>query len=178
MADINVERKTPGVWPWVIGLIVLALLIWALFALLDGGEEELAVVDPVATEVQPVEPVEAPDATVGGALVPVSVIVLSPAEWTDRTVSGEARVAEVPTDRGFWIEEGGERVFVILNDAPTERPANINPGQTVRLTGAVVHDDLADVPGEIDPDTRSIVESLPVFLAIDESGIEVLQPGA
>lgn len=28
MADINVERKGPNIWPWIIGLIVLALLIW------------------------------------------------------------------------------------------------------------------------------------------------------
>jgi hypothetical protein len=30
VADINVERKGPSIWPWIIGLIVLALLIWAL----------------------------------------------------------------------------------------------------------------------------------------------------
>ena len=30
MADINVERRTPTVWPWVIGLLLLALIVWAL----------------------------------------------------------------------------------------------------------------------------------------------------
>jgi hypothetical protein len=32
MAEINLERKRgPSAWVWVIGLIVLAILIWALF---------------------------------------------------------------------------------------------------------------------------------------------------
>jgi len=176
MAEINVERKSPGIWPWVIGLAVLALLIWALFALLDGDDEEVAVVDPVATPVE-TAPLEMPDATMAAAGIPVSEIVQSPAEWTGRSVAGEARVAEVPTDRGFWIEDGGERLFVLLNDAPAERPVDIAPGQTVRLSGAVVHGDLAAVPGEIDADTRAIVQGLPVFLGIDESGVEILPPG-
>lgn len=41
MAEINVERKRPSVWPWIIGLLVLALLIWALVGLF-GSEEEVA----------------------------------------------------------------------------------------------------------------------------------------
>lgn len=33
MADIKVERKRgPGIWPWIIGLIILLLLLWWLFA--------------------------------------------------------------------------------------------------------------------------------------------------
>jgi hypothetical protein len=29
MADINVERKRPSLWPWIIGLILLVALIYA-----------------------------------------------------------------------------------------------------------------------------------------------------
>ena len=47
MADINVERKGPSVWPWVIGLLVLALLIWALVEMFDGGAEPM-LTDPLA----------------------------------------------------------------------------------------------------------------------------------
>jgi hypothetical protein len=33
VADINVERKQgPGIWPWIIGVIILALILWWLFA--------------------------------------------------------------------------------------------------------------------------------------------------
>lgn len=41
MADINIERKRSSVWPWVIGLIVLAALIWALTQLFDRDEPQL-----------------------------------------------------------------------------------------------------------------------------------------
>lgn len=41
MADINVERKKPGIWPWIIGLIVVALLVWALTRFFDDGPPEV-----------------------------------------------------------------------------------------------------------------------------------------
>lgn len=42
MADINVERKRTSVWPWIIGLIAVALLIWVLAGLF-GDDQEAAV---------------------------------------------------------------------------------------------------------------------------------------
>ena len=54
MADINVERKGASIWPWILGLLVAALLIWALAGLFgDDGEVETA--DP-AVEVGVVRP--------------------------------------------------------------------------------------------------------------------------
>lgn len=47
MADIKIERKGPNVWPWIIGLVVLALLVWALMELLGSDEPEV-VGEPVA----------------------------------------------------------------------------------------------------------------------------------
>ena len=49
MADINVERKGPSIWPWIIGLIVLALLIWALMELFGRNEPGVVEGEPVAT---------------------------------------------------------------------------------------------------------------------------------
>lgn len=49
MADINVERKGPSIWPWVIGLIVLALLIWALMELFGRSDPGVVEGEPVAT---------------------------------------------------------------------------------------------------------------------------------
>ncbi|MQA89058.1 MAG: hypothetical protein GEU90_02305 [Gemmatimonas sp.] len=45
MAEIDVERVRPGVWPWVIGLLVLALLIWVVVEMF-GGETEPMATDP------------------------------------------------------------------------------------------------------------------------------------
>lgn len=51
MADINVERRGPSIWPWILGLIVLALLIWLLTELFGDDADTAAVVtEPVATE--------------------------------------------------------------------------------------------------------------------------------
>jgi hypothetical protein len=54
MADINVQRKGPAIWPWILGLILLALIIW-LLASQWGRDDRAAVVDdrPVAEEPAP-----------------------------------------------------------------------------------------------------------------------------
>ena len=49
MADINVERKGPSIWPWIIGLIVLALLVWALMELFGRNDPGVVEGEPVAT---------------------------------------------------------------------------------------------------------------------------------
>jgi len=48
MADIRVERKGPNIWPWIIGLIVLALLVWGLMELFGRGDPEVVGKDPAA----------------------------------------------------------------------------------------------------------------------------------
>lgn len=52
MADINVERGGPNIWPWIIGLVVLALLIWAI-AEMAGTDDRDATVAPATQEVAP-----------------------------------------------------------------------------------------------------------------------------
>lgn len=47
MARINVERKK-NVWPWVVGLIVLLLLIWGAFELMDN-DRAVYTTDPAVT---------------------------------------------------------------------------------------------------------------------------------
>ncbi len=42
MADINIERKRTNILPWIIGLIALALLAWALLGLFGGDERTAA----------------------------------------------------------------------------------------------------------------------------------------
>jgi hypothetical protein len=56
VADINVERKGPSIWPWIVGLIVLALIIWALTQMFRDD-----------TRTTPVTPVDTPAATVDTA---------------------------------------------------------------------------------------------------------------
>ena len=48
MADIGVERKSPTIWPWILGLILVAALIWALTEFLGGDEQEATVEGPAS----------------------------------------------------------------------------------------------------------------------------------
>ncbi|HEX2092639.1 MAG TPA: hypothetical protein VHG28_09570 [Longimicrobiaceae bacterium] len=44
MTGTHIERRRPGVWPWILGLTVLALLIWATterFGRSDGAADEV-----------------------------------------------------------------------------------------------------------------------------------------
>jgi hypothetical protein len=176
VADINVERKGPSIWPWIIGLIVLALLIWALTELFDDDADDL-VTEPIADDAAQVEPGPEPmDADAMLVVFPVGEIVADPAAFAGRRLSGEVRVTDVPTDRGFWIEQDGQRLFAILRDQPAEEPVDINPGQTLRISDATVltATGIAPITGELDADTRGIVEGEDVVLSIDESNIEIV----
>lgn len=48
MADINVQKKGASIWPWILGLLVAALLIWALVGFFDGGDEGIQPMDPAS----------------------------------------------------------------------------------------------------------------------------------
>lgn len=50
MADIQVERKGPSIWPWIVGLLVVALLAWALIEMF--GREDLPHQPVVADTVE------------------------------------------------------------------------------------------------------------------------------
>jgi len=47
MADINIEEKrsTP-VWAWIVGLLVIALLIWAVLWMMNGRTDEQPITPP------------------------------------------------------------------------------------------------------------------------------------
>lgn len=180
MADIDVERKSGNRWIWwVLGLIVLALLLWWLLA---GRGDDDADLEPVtATAVEPITPATTPEVVAAAPGVSIADILGSPDEylgqnWQDESVN----VVEVPTDRGFWIEDQGARMYAILIDNPAEEPLDINPGQQVRITQAVLRDRtyLPQIPGEpLDAQTQQTAEGQPIFLTVDESNIEILQTG-
>jgi hypothetical protein len=39
MADINIERKNSSVWPWVIGILVLAIVVVVLMQYMRGRND-------------------------------------------------------------------------------------------------------------------------------------------
>jgi hypothetical protein len=45
MAEIRVERKRTRIWPWILGLLVAALLVWAVTEALDNDRNEAVATD-------------------------------------------------------------------------------------------------------------------------------------
>jgi hypothetical protein len=49
MAEIRVERKKTNIWPWIIGLILLALVVWGIVEAMDNDRDD-GVVETSAIE--------------------------------------------------------------------------------------------------------------------------------
>lgn len=176
MADIPVERKSNMAWLWIlIGLVLLALIIW--WATSDS-EEELPADEIVGAETIGADPITPPEPVGLEAGVTIADILGAPNDYIGTNdFQAEVAVADVPTDRGFWVEDQGNRLFAVIIDNPQEQPKDINPGQQLRISEGMVRDAtfLADLPGApLDQDTQRIATDQDVFLVVDESNIEML----
>lgn len=69
MAEINVERKGPSIWPWVVGLLVVALLAWALIEMFGRGEMRQ---DPIVADTSGVAREAAPPPPGAGTPAPAA----------------------------------------------------------------------------------------------------------
>ncbi|MEZ4240477.1 MAG: hypothetical protein R3F59_30850 [Myxococcota bacterium] len=111
-------------------------------------------------------------------------VMAAPTDWVGKTVSGTATVTEVPSDRGFWVEANGQKIFAILNDGPQEVPVDINAGQKLKIATATVRDPsfLPQVPGAasgepLDDETRNLAQGQQVYLVVDEDDIQIQNDG-
>lgn len=185
MADINVERKERSIWPWILGLLALLLLIWLLVELFDRDRGDVAVA-PVADTAAMVTPA-APPPPVPVAQGPGTIadILGNPAGFYGQPYATPqaVRVTEVPSDRGFWVEDQGQRLFVVLNESPqsgtadvqgkmAEKP-DINVGDMVQITEGTLQDptNLQNVAGPLDAQTRQILSGQRVFLNTQASNV-------
>ena len=109
--------------------------------------------------------------------VTLAAILASPQNYAGRDgFAGEFETGDVPTDRGFWITEDGDRLFALIEDGPREVPIDINPGQTLSITGGTLHDRsyIGNIGGEpVDDDTLAILEEQPIFLVVDEDSVTI-----
>src|SRR5690606_39516924 len=72
--------RSPSIWPWIIGLLVLALLIWAIAEMVDTDETQVAGVEEVEPG-QAVPPAAVPTPEAGAATIPA---ILSSPSAQDR----------------------------------------------------------------------------------------------
>lgn len=196
MAEIDIQRKK-SVWPWIIAAIVLIAIIWALFEFVGNDEAEVYSVaeEPVASTPMAGEPTQAPSpadvdtSTIGVAPtpapmppppteadntpIPVSVIIVGPTQFLGQPVIGTAQVADVPADRGFWIEQDGQKMFAVIAASGTmEDAVDLNPGQRVRLAGVIYDSAMAStITDALTPETRQVIANQPAFLLVDARNI-------
>lgn len=173
MTEIHMERKKGMPWIWaLLALLLVALIAWMVWPRPDPVEPLPVATATTVTIVEPlaVPPPAATDAT-------IATILSNPRQWVGREFSGVVTVAEVPSDRGFWIEQNGQRMFAILYDEPAEVPVDINAGQQLRIRGTVR--DPAYLPqvvgAKLTPSTEAIAREQPVYLVAGETAIEILQ---
>lgn len=178
MAEIHVEKKSGGLaWLWILlAILLIAILVWLFWP--DAQNDPLTEAvpgttagDTIALPPPPtIEPIETPAESTIGA------IRANPQQWVGREFSGAVTVAEVPTDRGFWVEQDGQRLFAIVHE-PTEERIDINPGQRLMILGTVRDASyLSQIQGEpLSEETSGIVRGQPAFLVTEASSIAIVE---
>ena len=114
---------------------ILSITLLAGAAACGETDPETEVVDSVVLDSAPAESrsaVPAPPGAMDTIQIPVGIIVRGPSPYLGRPLVGRARVVEVVTDRGFWLEQDGSRIFAVIARTPQmEQAVNVNAGQTV-----------------------------------------------
>lgn len=113
-----------------------------------------------------------------GAAVPVAQLMTSPHKWEGKTVSVSGTVAEVVSDRGFWIDDQGQRIFVVLGEKgagtnAAEHAVDVKTGEQVTLTNAHVFTNVSQVPGgHVEEKARGIIKGQRAFLHAMPDGVQ------
>lgn len=172
---------------WLLAVLLLLLLVWALWEIFDQAQPQRPVADAVAPDQLPpassipprrvvAAPMPPPPTAADSGQVPVSVIVIAPEDYVGQPVAGTTRVAELLADTGFWIEQGGERMFTLIAQPGPNAAVALRPGQQVRLSGVVLDasmmgraDDALDAP------TRAMLAAQPAFLLMDAGNVRVIR---
>lgn len=191
MADIDIERKKKSPFPWVIGLLVLALLAFLLMRSCGDDDAEPAVAPVTDTTTAPAA-VPATDTTMMGAAGATGAAAAGAAGaagagWigtvlagtnAGQTTGGSGIVPETPSDRGFWIEENGQRVFAVLAE-PMEQMKDVDPGQTVMLSNARVMrgSEAGQLPESVDAEARRTAQGQGYFLYVPANGVQITSGG-
>jgi len=183
MVEIPVQKKSSLAWLWLLlGLLIVGLLLWWVFA--DNDDAERAAVAPAQVAASGVDPapVTAPGVGTQVTAGSIAAILANPAVHVGRDdFAAEVQVPEVPTDRGFWVENEGARMFALIIDVPIDAVKDINSGQRLRVTNGMLRDksSLGEIPGRpLEPETLRILENQPIFLIVDEDDIEILSQPA
>lgn len=162
MADLNLERKRgPLLWPWLVGLVVLALLIWGIAELVntDRDNQQMAQADSAGAATAdgsgagaaPAGGQAAPAAeqTVGvtplGALVPLGI------QHAGQRVMATGQVLSKPANGGFWLRSEGNALVWVKSSLSVKQgqQAPDLTGTLERARPADVQEWMKELPAEV-----------------------------
>lgn len=177
MAEIDIERKKMKVLPWLIGIIVVAAIIWGIIEVFDADAPEP---EEMATSTQPTaitadEPAAITDTSAVGG-IDVTDVMEAPSVWAGRELSGVFTVADPPTDGGFWIvgDRGGRLFVAVRGELPADRRQQLQRGATVGLSGTVQQPSGVDAESAaIGEAASSVARQQPVFLVVEPQNVTV-----
>lgn len=189
MANIPVERTggTPW-WLWLLGLLLLALLIWFLIGLFDDDEVEVATVDDVGVVDTPTGMDDMDGATDAGAISSLAelasgtVNVGRPVDLDNMrvlTLTGDSSLFVGPSqdpEQGVLIVLQGMNESESLSPPPTGRDGefNIDEGEVISLRGVVAaFDETVPDYAEMPAADRDRVQRDGVY--INANSIDVLE---
>lgn len=196
MAEIHVERKPRSGWAWVwvlLLLVVIAVLAWLFWpdrVRTDSTDTVTTTAPATGTDPSLVDTVPLPGATQSPqTMAMISEIRSNPEQWVGREFMGVVNVTDsgaatgtttqspIPPERGFWIEQDGQRLFVLVNDDPNRAPVATTPGQPIRIRGTVRDATfLPQLEGmNLSGDLDELLRSEPAYLVAEESAIELAQ---
>lgn len=163
MRRIDVEKKRPARWPWLLGVGILALVLWGVTVLLRA---------PVEEEIEPAG-VTTPD-TLPPALIPSRPATVGPlgqdeegraiSDFDEDDIGENARVAGEVVATGndvFWVLSGSH-VLRIDSERPARRGDSVSVEGTIRSADGEMTDRMAaEVMSRHDDfDSWTIVRSL------------------
>ena len=157
MAKIPVEHKSGGsIWPWIIGALLLAGLIFLLFTLLGDDEDDVELAAADTTEM--VEGRGLEDAGVITSLATLTSMQDKSALVGRAVDLTNMRVESIAGDSSFFVvpsEGGDQRMLVVLQGlGESGDPANAPVGADGEYN--VEAGDMVDVQGTIEQFTEQI----------------------
>lgn len=177
MPELEIQRRESQGMPWWVWLLIAALvigLIWWMMAANTGRN----IAETPATTMPNEQVAGERQATTTGELtsaewLPIPAMRANPDNYFGQSVSGIGTVTETVSDRAFWIEQRGERVLVVMDEAGMTAPA-LTTGQTVSIRGTVHNpDQMQQVPEvmQLDTETQKLLQGEPAF--IEATAIEL-----
>jgi HAMP domain-containing protein len=152
MRHLDMKTKQTTAWPWLAGLVILGLVVWAATSLLAAPVEELESAGEAAAE-EELSPAVLPMPANPIGITPVhDTRELAPLseDHVGQRVTAEGEVLATGT-AGFWILAGSEVIRVDSEQV-------VRRGQTVRVHGTLRADD----PGPTDRIAEEVISRSPM----------------